>query len=277
MAYTQYPLKGQFQRQPTERLLYITNTSYGGDWDSVPHSHSFTELFYVTDGSGFFCTDSEKLPIEKDFLVLINPNVRHTETSSCEEPLTYIALGIDDLQFCFAHSENESFYCCDFRQKEALLPLLKMMLSEATNQSPLSGEICQHFLSILLLIILRNTENQLSPCQKENIPSECKFVKDYLDGHCAENISLNFLARLSHLNKYYLSHIFSKTYGISPINYLLERRILNSQELLKNTDYSIAQIAQIAGFSSSSYFSQSFKKHTGITAAAYRKHAKGPL
>ena len=52
-------------------------------------------------------------------------------------------------------------------------------------------------------------------------------------------------------------------------------RIIHSKELLKNSDYSITQIAHMTGFSSSNYFSQSFKKYTGVTPNRYRKNHEG--
>lgn len=272
MAYIQYPFADSAQQQSAERLLYISRAAYNNDWSSLLHSHSFSELLYVTEGDGFFCTESGQFPLHTDSLVLINPNIRHTETSSVKQPLTYIALGIDNMHFQFSETENAPFHICHFQgRQQPVFPILQLMLEEARKKAPESDEICQYYLHILLLTVQRVTGSQLMPYSAQNIPGECELVKNYLDSHCTENISLDSLAELSHLNKYYLSHIFSKAYGISPINYLLERRILNSQELLKNTDYSITQIAHITGFSSANYFSQSFRKYTGMTAVAYRR------
>lgn len=275
MAYIQYPFADLEPGQSAEKLLYLSSVTYGNDWNSLIHSHSFSELFYVTEGMGFFRTESERIPIRKNSLILINPNIRHTEISSENQPLTYMALGIDNLHFQFTDSENTDFHVYHFpSRQQPIFPVLQLMLDEVRLKAPGSDEICRHYLQILLLTVQRVTGSHVLPYSAQNIPGECELIKNYLDTHCTESISLDFLAELSHLNKYYLSHIFSKAYGISPINYLLERRILNSQELLKNTDYSITQIADITGFSSPNYFSQSFKKYTGITAAAYRKQYK---
>ena len=58
--------------------------------------------------------------------------------------------------------------------------------------------------------------------------------------------------------------------GISPINYLINRRIEESKNLLTTTNYSIRDISTIVGFSNSSYFSQMFKKFTGDSPRAYK-------
>ena len=58
---------------------------------------------------------------------------------------------------------------------------------------------------------------------------------------------------------------------MSPITYLIQRRLQISKDLLTQTDYSIAEIAASTGFASQSYFSQIFKKFTGISPNQYRK------
>ena len=178
-------------------------------------------------------------------LVQINPNIRHTEKSSDKHPLSYIALGIDDLLFDFPdHSGQDSEDTalsqngCQITRLHSdqadILPLLKMTLAEAHRHEPASEQICQYLLNAFLLKIGRVTNSQFSAGSVPDISGECAQIKDYIDHHYSEEVTLDDLAALSHLNKYYLSHIFSKSYGVAPINYLLERRILNSKELLKN-------------------------------------------
>ena len=82
---------------------------------------------------------------------------------------------------------------------------------------------------------------------------------------------LEQLAEEGHMNKFYLSHAFKKEYGLSPINYMIDCRIREGKRLLADTDLSLSQIAGILGFSSPSYFSQSFRKAEGISPAEYRK------
>src|SRR5699024_3394180 len=86
-----------------------------------------------------------------------------------------------------------------------------------------------------------------------------------------ESITLDQLAELAHINKYYLVHAFRKAYGTSPINYLISRRIQESRFLLTNSNHSLSQIARILGFSSLSYFSQSFHRTEGVSPMEYRK------
>ena len=97
-------------------------------------------------------------------------------------------------------------------------------------------------------------------------------IKNYIDSHYSENITLDFLSNLTYVNKFHLVHLFTKEMGISPINYLINKRIDESKNLLSTTNYSIRDISSIVGFSNSSYFSQMFKKITGISPKDFRSN-----
>ncbi|MEG0359946.1 MAG: AraC family transcriptional regulator, partial [Anaerorhabdus sp.] len=101
----------------------------------------------------------------------------------------------------------------------------------------------------------------------------CAYVKQYLDQHFSENINLDELAEMSYINKYYLVHTFKKYSGMTPINYLNYKRLKEACMLLKTTNHSIAQIANIIGMSSQSYFAQSFKKQFNMSPNEYRKQS----
>ena len=122
---------------------------------------------------------------------------------------------------------------------------------------------------------LRRTDFSLAPAASGTRTSkECAAVRRYIDSHFKESLSLDVLAEVAHVNKYYLVHTFSKEYGISPINYLISRRIAESKQLLSDTDHSLSQISHMLGFSSPSYFSQSFRKLEGVSPMEYRRQSK---
>ncbi len=93
----------------------------------------------------------------------------------------------------------------------------------------------------------------------------------YIDSNFKENISLDQLAELTHVNKYYLVHSFSKEYGVSPINYLIGRRIEESRHLGWRTPITPCPRSPHAGFFLPSYFSQSFRKLEGISPMEYQE------
>ncbi len=130
-----------------------------------------------------------------------------------------------------------------------------MLLAEADRSLDGCETVCQDLLEVLLIWLVRCTT--LSLQVEETAPSdnrECVEIKRYLDSNYREDISLDLLAEIAHINKYYLAHTFQKEYGISPITYLNRRRIEESKYMLGNTGYSLAQISELMGFSSPSYF-----------------------
>src|SRR5699024_5834119 len=89
-----------------------------------------------------------------------------------------------------------------------------------------------------------------------------------------ESITLDDLAEVSHVNKYYLAHLFKQQIGMSPIEFLNKERITAAKGLLETTNITVTQISESTGFSSQSFFSQAFRRETGVTPSAYRKQMK---
>lgn len=258
------------------RLLYISQAQFGTDWNSMPHTHHFTELFYVLKGQGYFLVEGNEFPVKEDDMIIINPNVTHTERGTEDNPLEYIVLGIDGLAFKDGHKNRIYDYSLhNFHSyKKEISFYLNELLQEVQNKPYQFEYICQNLLEILIINLVRETEKKLSVTPSKKITKECRSIEQYLDEHFQEDITLQTLSELTYLNKYYLVHAFKDYKGVSPINYLIQRRVLEAKHLLETTNHSIAKIADLVGFSSQSYFSQIFKKETNVTPNAYRKLIK---
>ena len=265
------------------RLLYVSTSKYEGDWQSILHSHPFSELFYVINGQGAFLAEGSEFPVKQNDMVIINPHVQHTEKSLPGAPLNYIVLGIEGLSFSFGRLATaragvssqptpDTVYKHNM-SKTNVYSYLNIMLEEITEQQEDYEAVCQNLLEVLLICILRSGCLSVVPDNSRLLNRECTQIKNYLDANYSETITLDSLAALTHMNKYYLAHTFTKYVGLSPINYLLQKRIQEGKSLLESTSYSIAQISDLLGFSSQSYFSQAFRKATGMTPMQYRKHA----
>lgn len=255
------------------KLLYVSSAKYGGDWHSTPHTHNCSELFYVTGGLGQFQIEDQLYPVSTNDLIIINPNVIHTEVSLNSNPLEYIVVGADGLELETIDGTDNHYRiinCKNFRERT--LFSLQQMLKEMENKALGYETVCQDLMEILVISLFRQTNfsTSLAPVKK-NSTRLCKMVHRYIDAHYKENITLDSLVELTHVSKYYLVHAFTKEYGISPINYAVARRIEEAKQLLKNDDYTLSFISQMLGFSSQSYFSQIFKKNVGLSPNEYRK------
>ena len=96
----------------------------------------------------------------------------------------------------------------------------------------------------------------------------------YIEKNYHKPLTLQELADYLGINKSYFCTIFKKVTKQSFCTYTNNVRIEKSKHLLKNTDDSILDIALTTGFSSSSYFNNTFKKIVGQTPLEYRFHNK---
>ncbi len=103
------------------------------------------------------------------------------------------------------------------------------------------------------------------------IPTHILRMKDYIDRHFKENLSLEQLEQIYHINKFQLTKEFSKYIGLPPIKYQINKKISYAKNLLRYSDTSIKEIAIDIGLENSAYFSRLFKKNTGLTPSQYRK------
>jgi len=252
------------------RLVYVSRDRYSKDWNSSLHTHGCAELFFITGGHGRFCTRREEFPVAIHDAVIVNANVPHTEVSQLESPLEYTVLGVDGLE-TLAGAEGYTMLHLHTGWEE-LMGCLELMLREAGESQPGYEQVCRSLLDVVLIRLGRQRDAALSDDASGTRASrECALVRRYIDNHFKEDLSLDQLARLANVNKYYLAHAFRREFGVSPINYLISRRIEESRFLLRETDHTLSLIAQILGFSSLSYFSQCFRRIEGVSPLEYRR------
>ena len=259
------------------KLLYATASRYSESWHSNLHTHYCSELFYVTEGQGKLQIENKIYPISVHDLVIRNPNVKHTELSDAEHPLAYIVIGIEDVELSSTNEDEDTQFCIlNLKDvKDSTRFYFNQILTESQLQTPDSEIMCKNLVENLLILLGRQVDFSvaLTPILKKSALL-CIDIRQYIDNHFRENITLDMLAERAHVSKYHMAHVFTDEYGISPINYLILRRIEEGKKLLKTTDHSVALISRTLGFSSPSYFSQAFKKNMECSPLEYRQKSR---
>ncbi|MFC5996456.1 helix-turn-helix domain-containing protein [Pseudonocardia hispaniensis] len=100
-----------------------------------------------------------------------------------------------------------------------------------------------------------------------------RAVRDYIQDHLAENISLNDLAASVSLSRYHFARRFRASAGTTPHAFLLRQRIDRAQTLLSRTNMSLLEIAAACGFADQSHMTRAFRKHVGATPGEYRRRS----
>jgi AraC-like DNA-binding protein len=101
-------------------------------------------------------------------------------------------------------------------------------------------------------------------------PRALQRIREYIEGHLAENIELETLADIAGLSKWHFARAFKQTVGTPPHFYLIQRRLERAQELLSETNLSLGQIALRSGFSDQSHFSRRFRMFLGVSPRSFR-------
>ena len=93
----------------------------------------------------------------------------------------------------------------------------------------------------------------------------------YVETHLNEQITVQQMAEAAGYHVSHFTRLFQSRMGISPGQFILQKKTETATQLLTSTDLPIASIADSLGFGSQFYFSNFFKKQTGMTPSSYRR------
>lgn len=96
-------------------------------------------------------------------------------------------------------------------------------------------------------------------------------VKQYLEEHYEERITLDFLSEHFFISKYYLTRVFKEQFGVSINHYLVNLRVTKAKQLLRFTDEKLEVIGYACGLGAPHYFSRIFKQVEGVSPSEYRE------
>lgn len=93
----------------------------------------------------------------------------------------------------------------------------------------------------------------------------------FIDEYYKKNLTLGNIVNDFYVNKYYICHVFKKIAGVSIIEYLQFRRIIEAQKMLIDTNMEILDICFECGFNNLQHFYRVFKKISNSSPSHYRK------
>lgn len=259
---------------PCELLLY-GRYKYERDWQSVLHSHQHTEIFYVLEGKGEFLTNHSKIEMKKGMLIINNAGVLHTEISDKNAPLEYVIFAVKNTSFTVQNSvfdlllptselkERDSFAFDLHSSYQKITEIIKTIDEEINRKDNLWENACLTEFNKFFILISRRLKLLTAPIQNQGKQNIANFTKEYFHHHYSDDLTLETLAQIFFVNKYYLAHEFKRKFGVSPIRYLNKLRCEKARELLLSSNQNVSTISASVGFSNASYFSLIYKKIYG--------------
>lgn len=116
-------------------------------------------------------------------------------------------------------------------------------------------------------------ESLTESCSKPDVPSYLLNMYDMFEHHYNESLSLADMENRYNISRYRLCREFTAAFGISPIQYLIQKRMSEAKKMLRTTDWTVQEISSKVGYDNVNHFIHLFKKETGYTPNVYRKSA----
>jgi uncharacterized protein len=116
----------------------------------------------------------------------------------------------------------------------------------------------------------RGFKEQVPASLHSNIP-KLQRVLNYIETHIQDEITVEALAATASLSQFHFARTFKTATGMSPYQYVKERRLMLAKSLLSGRGRAITEIAESCGFSSQANFSRAFRHATGVTPGRYRE------
>lgn len=111
---------------------------------------------------------------------------------------------------------------------------------------------------------------QIETEPEEKIPTQILRSVSYMLKEFKDcTLTVERLAQMSYISEAYFRKLFKLHYGISPKQYLTQLRIEYANYLLKTKYYTIAEVAEMSGFSNQKYFASVYKKTNGFPPSKY--------
>ncbi|MDE7395519.1 MAG: AraC family transcriptional regulator [Clostridiales bacterium] len=260
-------LKRSILRQ-RPRLLYA---GIGGD---AARTAEVSEIVFISKGSGKAEIGEHAFPFAAGDLLLFNRGCEHKETfdtSVDARELIFIGIGnlhilglspdalLKDREFYLIHTDSFA---------DTLRTYTTQLVAETEGTQPMHEAVAESLLRIVLLLSLRLAAFDASLTFGEN--ADYVRAKEYFDEHFTEIDDVSDVCKSLYVNKYYLSHLFTKETGMPPVKYLISKRIELACKLLETSDDNVADIGAKCGYTDPCYFNRVFKKVKGLTPLRYR-------
>ncbi|HEM4756537.1 TPA: helix-turn-helix transcriptional regulator, partial [Streptococcus suis] len=123
------------------------------------------------------------------------------------------------------------------------------------------------FISCLIDCSLTKTSSK----HDENKEFYIREAINFVERNYEKAISVDDLAQVCNLNRHYFSRLFKEQMNISPQQFIIQYRLSEACELLKNTTKTLQEIAEEIGYSNQFNFSTAFKRHYQISPNRWRK------
>lgn len=241
-----------------------------------PHLHREIEVVCFFEGRAIAYADSIRCELEPGDVFIAFPNqIHHYETLEPEKYYLFIVNPeimpelANQFHLGLPHSPVIKGIANQPRVRETIEALYYACGRE---NEPFGRAMRQGYLLALFSELLSNMS--LSSLHLGDSDA-LRAIVSFCTQNFNENLSLSLLEEKLHLNKYYISHLFSGKLGVRFNDYINSLRVSEACRYLLNSDYSVTDISEIVGFNTLRTFNRAFIKQMGVPPTEYRKNNDG--
>ncbi|MBQ7368990.1 MAG: AraC family transcriptional regulator [Clostridia bacterium] len=292
-------MEKKYYKHKIENLLVINKIvtihyfEFDKHFKSETESHDFWELVYA-DKANVVCTaNGEEIPLSEGEILFHKPNEPHALRADGQKaPNVFIIafeckseaarffenkrlkLNRQFLRFIYPIIE-ESKKTFDLPYSDPALKKMKLLPTPTLG----GQQLIKNYLEILLVNIMRD-ETEKQDAEAVFLPHEeleeqiAKRTIAFLKDNVCERLEIADVCKALHYNKSYIFKQFKKATNCSVMAYFTRLKIDRAKRLLRETAWSVTEIAEHLSFDSPNYFTKTFKKTTGYTPSTYRKMLK---
>ncbi len=152
--------------------------------------------------------------------------------------------------------------------------LLALLEQEAKDGCPTGYVYLNHLKSAAEIRMTALESRLVAVSQKWSIQAGLRSVLEEIDFDPIRSHSIDSMARASGYSRGHFLRSFRQLTGVTPHQYLIQRRLEHACTMVSTSPQSMATIARRCGFSSDSHLSRAFKRHFGVAPSAYRSNKR---
>lgn len=266
------------------QVHYVSGTNVNSAYSAQLHYDTDLTIAYFKKANGNIKIEGNSYDLTSGDIIILNYNELHCvdiQSAFCER----ITIYLDESIYRNYSEPVNNLLKIFYRRKRGernLIPasavrahsidvLIEEIKADSTQQDPVSelvafGKITE-LLKRLNQTVAQRIESEIAVGSNDPIVEQ---VIKYIGLHFAEDISCNSIAGQMHLNKYYLGRLFKEVVGISLWNYIINRRLLNFNDLVRQ-NYPVEEACSKSGFRNYSNFYRLYKSRMGISPQEFKR------
>ncbi|MBQ8885237.1 MAG: helix-turn-helix domain-containing protein [Clostridia bacterium] len=250
----------------------------GGVFNGKEHSHSFFELHLALKGEGCFLADGKTYSLKSGEYLLFAPEKRHTALSESEDFEKFV-WGFEVLNTdkdggrrLFTALRERSFFNCG----ESILELLSLIFKDVKERARDYIETVRLKLFLLFTELLRAVlpPEKEEESQKTESDPRMGMIAAYVEDNILHGLTAGDVSKELGLCEKQLSRICMYSCNQTLFGYISRKKIEMARRLLKETDLTLSELAELLGYSDAYSFGKAFKREEGMSPVKFRNSTR---